>query len=360
MASTKKKWVNHYEVMELKSTATPRDIKLAYRKLVLKWHPDKNPNDPTAATKFDNVQQSYKVLTDATKKAEFDSQVKAREIQFARDMAKTEKTRNMKKALEAAEQAAEEKARALAVARAQRKKSGGRVESSKIAGLRAEAQRMKEHFSRQATEAAKADARRRAVEAGVFSPTVDSPSTPRDTSKSQEVDNEVTGVTIKFKHKEQLSLAALRAKILEAISSSSSSFPSSGIGGRVASDSSIIKLAPSSKSRRKVHVFLDSMHSASKLIDRGVPGIPSISVTFTDKKKRKSATDATPAPDNGTGPQKRAASGKASDGNGNGSDDAGKRARSDGVTKADSDSKSNDLASMENDVFAMLQQQFGS
>lgn len=55
----------HYEVLELSQDADDAAIKTAYRKLALRWHPDKNLNNPEEAkTKFQTIQQAYEVLSD--------------------------------------------------------------------------------------------------------------------------------------------------------------------------------------------------------------------------------------------------------------------------------------------------------
>ncbi|KAF8796950.1 dnaJ homolog subfamily C member 5-like [Argiope bruennichi] len=62
-----------YIVLGLPKTATPDDIKKTYRKLALKYHPDKNPNDPTAAEKFKDINRAHSILSDLTKRNIYDN-----------------------------------------------------------------------------------------------------------------------------------------------------------------------------------------------------------------------------------------------------------------------------------------------
>ncbi|XP_043242237.1 dnaJ homolog subfamily C member 21-like [Amphibalanus amphitrite] len=63
----------HYEVLDVERTATDEELKKAYRKLALKWHPDKNPDQIEEATaQFRLVQQAYEVLSDAQERAFYD------------------------------------------------------------------------------------------------------------------------------------------------------------------------------------------------------------------------------------------------------------------------------------------------
>jgi molecular chaperone DnaJ len=63
---------DYYEILEIGRNATPAEIKSAYRKMALKFHPDKNPGDPSAEEKFKEAAQAYEVLGNEQKKARYD------------------------------------------------------------------------------------------------------------------------------------------------------------------------------------------------------------------------------------------------------------------------------------------------
>lgn len=63
---------DYYEVLGVSKTATPEEIKKAYRKLALKYHPDKNPGDKDAQEKFIEAAEAYEVLSNDEKRQKYD------------------------------------------------------------------------------------------------------------------------------------------------------------------------------------------------------------------------------------------------------------------------------------------------
>ncbi|WP_303312063.1 molecular chaperone DnaJ [Hymenobacter sp. BT730] len=63
---------DYYEVLGVAKTAAGDEIKKAYRKVAIKYHPDKNPDDPTAEDKFKEAAEAYEVLSDEQKRARYD------------------------------------------------------------------------------------------------------------------------------------------------------------------------------------------------------------------------------------------------------------------------------------------------
>ena len=63
---------DYYEVLEISKTSSGEEIKKAYRKMALKYHPDKNPGDNAAEEKFKEAAEAYEVLSDDNKRARYD------------------------------------------------------------------------------------------------------------------------------------------------------------------------------------------------------------------------------------------------------------------------------------------------
>lgn len=63
---------DYYEVLGVTRTATGEEVKRAYRKLAVKFHPDKNPDDPHAEEKFKELGEAYDVLMDPEKRSAYD------------------------------------------------------------------------------------------------------------------------------------------------------------------------------------------------------------------------------------------------------------------------------------------------
>jgi curved DNA-binding protein len=65
--------MDYYETLGVAKTATPDEIKKAYRKLAMKFHPDKNKGDKAAEEKFKGISEAYAVLSDPEKKQQYDT-----------------------------------------------------------------------------------------------------------------------------------------------------------------------------------------------------------------------------------------------------------------------------------------------
>ena len=63
---------DYYEVLGVSKDASAEDIKKAYRKTAMKYHPDRNPGNQEAEEKFKEAAEAYEVLSDSDKKARYD------------------------------------------------------------------------------------------------------------------------------------------------------------------------------------------------------------------------------------------------------------------------------------------------
>src|SRR3984957_11728049 len=62
----------YYETLSVERTATETDIKTAFRRQAMQWHPDRNPGDNDAEHRFKEVNEAYEILKDADKRAAYD------------------------------------------------------------------------------------------------------------------------------------------------------------------------------------------------------------------------------------------------------------------------------------------------
>src|SRR5574343_506626 len=63
---------DYYEVLGVSKSANDEEIKKAYRKLAIKFHPDKNPDDKSAEEKFKEAAEAYEVLSNPEKRQRYD------------------------------------------------------------------------------------------------------------------------------------------------------------------------------------------------------------------------------------------------------------------------------------------------
>src|SRR5271166_4449679 len=71
-SNTRVSKADYYEVLGVSREATDQELKSAYRKQALKYHPDRNPGDDAAEAKFKECSEAYQVLSDADKRAAYD------------------------------------------------------------------------------------------------------------------------------------------------------------------------------------------------------------------------------------------------------------------------------------------------
>nr|MBA2362813.1 J domain-containing protein [Chloroflexia bacterium] len=75
---------DYYQVLGIERSTSEGDVRSAYRKLARQFHPDVNPGNPEAETRFKEVNEAYQVLSDAEKRKKYD--------QFGRDWERYQQT----------------------------------------------------------------------------------------------------------------------------------------------------------------------------------------------------------------------------------------------------------------------------
>src|SRR6476661_2408969 len=63
---------DYYEVLSVNRDCSEEDLKKSYRRLAMKWHPDRNPDNPKAEEHFKEAKEAYEILSDANKRAAYD------------------------------------------------------------------------------------------------------------------------------------------------------------------------------------------------------------------------------------------------------------------------------------------------
>lgn len=80
---------DYYSILQISSEADAEDIKVSFRRLARKYHPDLNPNNPEAAELFKQISEAYDILSDPTKRRRYD-----RDRRLGKTQAQVNKTRN--------------------------------------------------------------------------------------------------------------------------------------------------------------------------------------------------------------------------------------------------------------------------
>ena len=65
--------LDYYKILGVSRSASDAEIKKAYRRLALKYHPDRNPDDAACEDKFKNIAEAYAVLSDKVRRSRYDT-----------------------------------------------------------------------------------------------------------------------------------------------------------------------------------------------------------------------------------------------------------------------------------------------
>jgi len=158
-----------YELLGVDEEAGDKDIQGAFRKGSLKCHPDRNPDDPEAAEKFDRLTRAKELLLDATRRAEYDRKRKAKRDLEERYAKEDETRRKLREKLEGGEAAAAAKSASASAAVAANEARQRYLRADLASRIRAKEAELAERHAGVAAEAATtaAKARSHAEEAQV-------------------------------------------------------------------------------------------------------------------------------------------------------------------------------------------------
>lgn len=84
---------NYYEILGVKHTANKEEIKKAYRKLAMRFHPDKNSNNKEFEEKFKDIGEAYQTLSDDTKRTKYDFDFEQYQIRQQKKARKAKKNK---------------------------------------------------------------------------------------------------------------------------------------------------------------------------------------------------------------------------------------------------------------------------
>jgi curved DNA-binding protein CbpA len=87
---------DYYSALGLKPSSSAQEIKRAYRQMVFRYHPDRNPGNDQAAEKFKQVLDAYNILSDAAERAEYDAAMHPEEVEARAAREKQKKTEERK------------------------------------------------------------------------------------------------------------------------------------------------------------------------------------------------------------------------------------------------------------------------
>jgi curved DNA-binding protein CbpA len=102
----------HYDVLGLTPNATSEEIAAAYRQLARQFHPDVNPEDPHAATKFKEVQKAFEELSDPSRRGRYDQRLRSQAEEKQRHKQRQQRAESKRRRREQEQQAEESRRRA--------------------------------------------------------------------------------------------------------------------------------------------------------------------------------------------------------------------------------------------------------